>query len=384
MPDENSNVPGINESLEYQPGIYEFPEYQPGSYESPEYQPVSYESSEYQPGSYEFPEYQAGSYESSEYQPENSEFIEYQPGNSVSPGYQPGNSVSPGYQPGKYEYSFGFSGVNQPIVSLSSSPAIVSEGGQLSFDLNLSQAVPEGGLTVSLALLEGTVAPEDIEYFVDDSTNITNFELVQGEDGSVTNALVTIAEGATTAKLVSNVVDDGVAELEESAKWALEAGEGYRINYWRNLANYTLTDFPVVSLSSEPLVVSEGDNLIFNFELSKPTPAEGLTVKLSSLWDTDPAPGDIEYLVEDSTNITNFELSQRTGSLITDALVTLAGDITDAQLVFNVIEDGISERPEIARYALAPGNDYSIDPTKLNSVSYALVDTSAFSNSYGG
>ena len=264
--------------------------------------------------------------------------------------------------------------MTEQIVSLRSSPAIVSEGGQLFFDFNLSQPASEGGLTTRLALLRDTdPAPGDIQYFVDGSTNITNFELIRSANGLITNALVTITEGATTARLVSNVIDDGVAEPEETVTYALAAGSGYEIDPNRNSANFTLTDFPVVSLSSEPAVVAEGDQLNFNFQLSKPTPANGLTVRLSLLQDTDPAPGDIQYFVDDSTNITDFQLIRGADGLITDALVTIAGGTTEAKLVSNIIDDGITEGPESATYALAAGNGYSIDP-EVNKASFTLID----------
>ncbi len=265
---------------------------------------------------------------------------------------------------------------SSPIVSLSSKPAIVSEGKQLFFNFDLSQEAPTEGLTVRLALLRDTdPLPGDITYFVDGSTNITNFELIRGADGLITNALVTIAPGATTATLVSNVINDSVVEPEETVVYTLAAGANYEIDSRENSASFTLTDFPVISLSSQPANVVEGNKLEFNFDLSTPTPTDGLTVRLSLLRDTDPAPGDITYFVNGSQNITDFQLIRGTDGLITDALVTLAGGVTSAKLVSDVIADGVSEGAESVTYGLAAGDSYSIDPI-INNASFTIVDPS--------
>jgi hypothetical protein len=112
---------------------------------------------------------------------------------------------------------------------------------------------------------------------------------------------------------------------------------------------------------------------LFNFDLSKPTLADGLTVRLSLLRDTDPTPGDIQYFVDGSSNITDFQLIRGGDGLITDALVTLAGGVTTATLLSNVIDDGVAEGSESITYGLAVGNGYSIDP-QINSASFTIVD----------
>lgn len=153
----------------------------------------------------------------------------------------------------------------------------------------------------------------------------------------------------------------------------VEAGSGYEIDRKDNSANFTLTDFPVVSLSSAPAVVSEGRQLSFNFQLSRPAPSGGLVVRLALLRDTAPAPGDIQYFVNGSTNITNFQLIRGSNGLITDALVTIAGGATQAGVLSNVINDGVAEEEERVTYGLAVGSGYSINPNR-DSASFTIRD----------
>ena len=131
-----------------------------------------------------------------------------------------------------------------PTISVFAEPTEVEEGEQLNFVFNLSEPVPEGGLVVDLDLVEDTdPAPGDVTYFVDGSENVTDFELVIDEEsGLIDKALVTLAEGATSATLVNDVIADDITEGPESATFALAEAEGYTIDPEVNAASYTLLD----------------------------------------------------------------------------------------------------------------------------------------------
>ncbi|HEV8711400.1 MAG TPA: hypothetical protein VGX03_01060 [Candidatus Binatia bacterium] len=249
-----------------------------------------------------------------------------------------------------------------PTVRFTAEPVIVSEGGQLFWHFRLTKPAPPEGLVLRLSLLRDTdPVPGDVQFFVEGSTNITNFQLIRGADGLVTDALVSVAEGARQATLVSTVIDDGVAEGEESATYALVVNTGYKIDRKRDSASFTLTDYPVVSLNSEPAVVKEGEQLFFDFTLTKPAPAGGLVLRLTLARDTDPLAGDIQYFVAGSTNITGFQLVKGADGIIYNALVAIAEGATTATLVSHIIEDNVHEGREKITYRLAVGAGYSID-----------------------
>ena len=267
-----------------------------------------------------------------------------------------------------------------PTLSLSAQPNQVNEGEQLKFNFDLSEAAPSGGLTVNLDLVEDTdPLPGDITYFVDGSDNITDFKLLVNDDtGLIDGATVSIASGATSATLLSDIIADNATEGPESVKFGLANGN-YSIDGEDNAASFTIvdtsTDLPTLSLSAQPSEVNEGEQLKFNFDLSEAAPTGGLTVNLDLVEDTDPLPGDINYFVDGSDNITDFELlvNEESG-LIDGATVTIAEGSTSATLLSDIIADNATEGPESVKFGLA-GGDYSIDGED-NAASFTIVDTS--------
>ena len=260
-----------------------------------------------------------------------------------------------------------------PVVSVTAAPTFVTEGGQLKWNFNLSNAATTP-LVVKLDLTQDTdPLPGDIQYFVDGSKNITNFELVRNADGTINNALVTIAAGAKEATLLSNVIADGVVEGPESITYSLVSGNGYSVDPTVKNASFTIIDgLPVVSVTAAPTFVTEGGQLKWNFNLSNAATTP-LVVKLDLTQDTDPLPGDIQYFVDGSKNITNFELVRNADGTINNALVTIAAGAKEATLLSNVIADGVVEGPESITYSLVSGNGYSVDPTVKNA-SFTIID----------
>lgn len=131
-------------------------------------------------------------------------------------------------------------------ISLLVEPTLVQEGDQLRWNFNLSEPVPASGLTVIVSLLEDTdPVGSDIKFFVDGSANITEFKPLV-ENGLVNRAAVTLSPGATTATLVSTIIDDGIAEGPESITIGLTPGYGYSVDPRANIASFTIVEKPIL------------------------------------------------------------------------------------------------------------------------------------------
>lgn len=131
-----------------------------------------------------------------------------------------------------------------PKISFSTEPTTLLEGAKLYWNFNLSQPVPDKGLTVFVSLLEDTdPTGSDINFFVDGSKNITAFKPLV-ENGLVNKVAVTLTGGATRATLVSTIINDGIVEEPESITIGLTPGDGYTVDPNANLGSFTLIDNP--------------------------------------------------------------------------------------------------------------------------------------------
>ncbi|TAN67013.1 MAG: hypothetical protein EPN17_12350 [Methylobacter sp.] len=261
-----------------------------------------------------------------------------------------------------------------PLVQLRATPAIMTEGDLLTFEFKLSKPTPAEGLEVRLTLLRDTdPLPGDADYFVDGSVNVTGFRFVRNEDGTVSDAVVSIAPGVRSAKLVAKTLVDDIAEVEEHAIYALANNNAYLIDEQRYLADFTISDRPVVGVDlNSKLPVREGQQMAFRFNLSRPAPAGGLPVRLALVRDSDPQPGDIHYFVNGSKHIADSQVVIENGTIY-HLLVTIAEGATTATLLADVIADGVTEGPESALFKIAVGQGYSIDPSH-DSLLVRLVD----------
>ena len=139
---------------------------------------------------------------------------------------------------------------------------------------------------------------------------------------------------------------------------------------------------PMVKLSSMHGTVTEGDPVRFEFKLSRPAPPTGLNVRLTLYRDSDPLPGDVEYFVEGSRNVTGFELLRDESGQITDALVAIAPGARTATLVSKTLEDNATEGEEHVIYRLANSTGYGIHP-KHHSAAFTITDRSVVSLTLG-
>ena len=270
-----------------------------------------------------------------------------------------------------------------PVVTLSSDVTQVNEGENLALNFNLSQPVPAGGLVVELDLIEGSDSiSQGFEFLPEASSNITNLEFLTDGTGEFTGAEVTLAEGATSASIVSEIVADNVTEGDESVSLGLVDGNTYDIT--GNDVSFMIIDtstgdsdgdsgVPVITLSRDVTQVNEGENLALNFDLSSPVPAGGLVVELDLIEGSDSITQGFEFLPQASSNIINLEfLTDDTGEA-TGAEVTIAEGATSASIVSEIVADNLTEGDESVSLGLVDGDAYDITG---DDVSLTIIDTS--------
>ena len=250
-----------------------------------------------------------------------------------------------------------------PIVSLTPETFIATEGETFAWNFSLSEPAPSGGVSLFLPVtVNNDPAPGDVDFFVDGSSNISDFEFVV-EDGVSIGFNFTIVEGATEATLVSEVVADDITEIDEIFTTVIADGENYRANPEQNQVSGVLTEFPVVSLVSEEVTAAEGETFAWNFSLNQAARAGGLSLFLPVTVNNDPAPGDVDFFVDGSSNISDFEFVVEDGVSIGFNL-TIAEGATEATLVSEVVADDLVEGEEISTTVIADGENYRANPAQ--------------------
>ena len=248
-------------------------------------------------------------------------------------------------------------------VSLTPEILIATEGETFAWNFSLDQPAPSEGLSLFLPItVNNDPAPGDVEYNIDGSENISDFEFVTNNDLSVGFNL-TIAEGATEAVLVSEAVADDIAETDESFTTVIADGVDYQANPEQNEVTTIITELPVVSLVTESVTAEEGETFTWDFSLNQPAPEGGLTLFLPVTVNNDPAPGDVEYNIDGSSNIDEFEFVVEDNVSIGFNL-TIAEGATEASLVSEVIADDVPEEDEIFTTVIADGINYRANPTQ--------------------
>ncbi|MEC4816319.1 MAG: hypothetical protein SAK29_24085 [Scytonema sp. PMC 1069.18] len=153
---------------------------------------------------------------------------------------------------------------NLPVVNFTPGQVSVVEGNTFTWNFSLDQPVPKGGLTLNLPVQNNTSAPEDVNYFLNGSTNITDFSL-QIKDDVLLGFSVTLAEGVTEAKLVSEAVVDNIDEIDENFTTVLANGEGYKTNPQSNKVITTIENALVGTPGNDILTGNNtGDNIFGN------------------------------------------------------------------------------------------------------------------------
>ena len=270
-----------------------------------------------------------------------------------------------------------------PVVTLSSDVTEVNEGEKLALDIDLSSPAPAGGLTVELDLIEGSDSiTQGFEFLPEASSNITDLEFIFDDAGEATGAEVTIAEGATDASIVSEIVADNLTEGDETVSLGLVDLDTYDVDGGE--VNFTIIDtstgdgdgagdVPVVTLSSDVTEVNEGEKLALDIDLSSPAPAGGLTVELDLIEGSDSITQGFEFLPEASSNITDLEFIFDDAGEATGAEVTIAEGATDASIVSEIVADNLTEGDETVSLGLVDLDTYDVDGGEVN---FTIIDTS--------
>ena len=97
---------------------------------------------------------------------------------------------------------------------------------------------------------------------------------------------------------------------------------------------------PTVSISPETVTATEGETFIWNISLDQPAPEGGLSLFLPITENNDPAPGDVEYNVEGSSNIVDFEFLTNDESV--SQIFAFGDSYSDDGLSFEISTDAVN------------------------------------------
>ena len=184
---------------------------------------------------------------------------------------------------------------------------------------------------------------------------------------------MTIAEGATEATFGISAIADDLNEGNETYSLTLLEDETYIADFTTITTiiedNMTL---PTVSVTPETLIATEGETMRWNFSLDQPAPSGGLALSLPIIENNDPEPGDVEYNINGSSGIADFEFVL--GDNVSESFsITIAEGETEAVLVSQAISDDLEEGDEIFTTAIAQGDGYLVDSDQ-NEVTTTISD----------
>ncbi|MGD1904954.1 MAG: tandem-95 repeat protein [Leptolyngbyaceae cyanobacterium] len=308
-----------------------------------------------------------------------------------------------------------------PVVSFSTTPAIISEtdGTALVMNFSVDGDIPPEGITVNLEgdaariLQQFTVAQTrfnndtgDLFYFFDRGfTNPDNgfvvggdldeFSLEDGDpddlasdeaaagDGFLTNFSFTITE--ENASITIPVLADIMEEPDQTFTYNLVAGEGYQVDPNQNSGTFVVTDGapgdvgPVVGVTATPTTLIESEQTVLNvtFNVDGDIPPEGVVVQLQ---------GPPRAIAEFDVNASNPREPQEGDpeGVVTTGGVVIGTDEIAGALIFQineptatvsvaVFEDDVFEGTENITFELIDGLLYEVDPNN-SSVDITILD----------
>ncbi|MEA5621261.1 Ig-like domain-containing protein, partial [Cronbergia sp. UHCC 0137] len=248
-----------------------------------------------------------------------------------------------------------------PEVSLSTTNTTIveSEGGTVTLNFSLSEALPPEGVVV---LVRGA-----------QFSSLSDFDVLQAEVvGGELPALIgsnsfyfRITE--QTASITVAAFPDGVTEGVEIQRYSVVANPGYTVNSAENTVVVTIQDspestLPLLTLTRTPatLIETAGTVSRHTFTLTAPPAAEGVVVSVST------------------PNLSEFDLAgiSVTGGTIVGVRVDgfdLSMTAQRAVIDLRVKNDGIIEGTETAVFSLQPGTGYIIGETN-NQAIFTIVD----------
>lgn len=217
----------------------------------------------------------------------------------------------------------------EPLVTVVASDATAAEAGSTGeFTFLLSEAAPDGGLTLSYETA-GTAQPS------------------QGKTGDYTtlSGRLEVPAGAQLVRLPVTPNLDQVTEGTETVSLQLTAGRGYAVGE-PGQATVSIVDassvqpMPVVSLEATTPVFREGE----------PEPGR-ITIRLNS-----PArsPLSVRFRIDGSASGDDYQPSA-------EALITVAAGADSGSITFSAVDDDVTEAlQETVRVSLLAGDGYTL------------------------
>uniref|UniRef100_UPI00065055B9 DVUA0089 family protein n=2 Tax=Crocosphaera watsonii TaxID=263511 RepID=UPI00065055B9 len=258
-------------------------------------------------------------------------------------------------------------------ITISETDLIETEETETTLTFTLSEAPPEGGITIFLDSEDETVVGSPLSQFAVLEAEVTGggFPIPNADSSgfffNMTEQTATITVAVFDELTVPGIDPEAVQEGIVSLSFALQPLPGYSIDSGASEVNLTIADNLdseiQVSFTAEPesLIESEETVGVHSFNLSAPPTAEGLTVSVTApslrefnLEAIEVAGGSIAALQEDGFDFT-----------ITEQTATIS---------LPVLDDGVDEGSETATFTLEPGDNYELNPAN-NQVIFTLADT---------
>ena len=295
-----------------------------------------------------------------------------------------------------------------PVVSISTTPEIVSEADGTALVLNFSVdgEIPEDGIDISLTgsapriLQEFTAAQirfnQDLEqiFFFNKSVvesvvggelDSEAFNIDPDSPGFLSDFDFTITDA--NASITFQVLDDIIEEADETFTYTIAAGDDYVVDPVAGSSSFTVTDGvpggvgPTVSFTAAPveLFESEQTRIELTFKVDGDLPPDGVVVELASETPRAIAEFDVTAsnprdpedkltvdgpIVEGGNIVGSNEIASSLLFRITEPTATLSVE---------VFEDDDAEGLETFDYKLLNGEGYEVSPTD-NAVTITIDD----------
>lgn len=218
-----------------------------------------------------------------------------------------------------------------------------------SFEVNESQ----GTATVTVALDQASASPVSVNYTTMDGS------ATAGSDYAATSGTLTFAAGETSKTFTVTILNDSVAEGDETVGLMLSSPSGAVLG----------------TPSAAPLTIHDDDNQsgVFRFSSASLSAGEGAGTATLTVERT-------ETTGSASVTVSQIGGSATPGSDYTFAsplVVTFAAGQSQATVSVQVLEDSLVEGDETVQFALSsPSTGYTLDPV-LSSTTLTIVDNDA-------
>ena len=258
-------------------------------------------------------------------------------------------------------------------IMVSESALIETEQTETTLTFNLSEAPPEGGVTVFVDSEDDPVVGSPLSQFAVLEAEVSggNFPVPNGDSSgfffTIIEQTATITLSAFDELTVPGIDPPAVQEGIVALNFALQPLAGYTIDDDASDVGLTIADNAdsqiQVSLTVEPesLVESESTVGIHTFSLSAPPPTEGVTVSVSA-----PALGEFD--------LEAIEVAGGTIAAVRDDGFDFTITEQTATINLPVLNDGMDEGSETATFTLEENETYELNAAATEAT-FTLADT---------